>query len=1149
MNFIKKRMPDGIYKSSWLRKSLFIMRCILLFLLLGTLQITASVTYSQSTKLSLAVENTTVQDVLMRIEQESLFYFTYNVNQVNVSRKVSVNVKNRSVTDILDELFRGENVKYTINDKHIVLYKADKAEVPDTNQTVRAIKGTVTDTNGEPIVGANIIQKGTTNGVISDIDGNFNINAPEGAVLEISYIGYCSKAVKVGNKTTIRIMIEEDSQKLDEVVVVGYTSQKKGLLAGSVVTTKFSEGLTELPVSSPSEVLAGKMSGVNVSVPTGKPGAQPDVSVRTGTTWNTSPMLYVIDGAVRDKDAFKNLSSSEIESVSVLKDAASAAIYGARSDAGVVLVTTKTGKEGKPSINYTASLSADFATQEVNLTNLYEAGLTVNKMYANIGMTAPTGEAWSDEELAWAKNLPGRGYDMLKDVWNTPYVMNHSLSISGGSEKIKYFGAANYFTQDGFMASTDYKKLNLRLNITADITKDLQVYASIANTNTYTHSAPTEGTDATYTKVRVSYGGTPAHSTSGTKYIGTGWAYGNPAAAADGTSGYNNDNLLNPQINFSLNYKLPWVKGMSVKASYMGSWKNTRNKKYRRVESFYYPVLSGPNNHIVNVDDENLTSFYDSREMAGVWSEATWTTNQQLNFQASYDRLFGKHHVNAALVYEASNEEFYKMSNGRQRFPLYQTDQYWATSSSHDDMSADGGPDTKSGRASYILVGGYDYDNKYIFNFSMRYDGSMKFAPDERWGLFPAASAAWVLSQESFLRDNDKITHLKLRASVGLTGNDAVGGWQWQESYSTGKAYMFGENLSKSYGLKYGSLVNPHLTWEKSLSYNVGVDYEFLGHLHGSVEYWYKHTYDILGNRQNTLPVTFSRSMPAENYGVVNAQGVDLSIGWRDRTGNVDWFANLTASYGWNKVVEKDYSKGLFDWEVPVGKSTTYKSGYSGYIIRNEEQLNEFLANNPNYKTGPTGGLPIQVGSLVYVDKSGPNGTPDGIIDKYDKDVLYSNTNPVNFGLNLGATWKNLSVEVTFTGKLHNPKGFDALAGYYNSELFNTEWLTDSWTPENPDALLPLMVPRNYRTYSWGDVDYWYADASYIRLSNLNIGYTFNFERPLGNAIQGIKLFATGTNLFYISNFKHWHPELSPGTSGVGYPIMRTLGGGVSVNF
>ena len=592
--------------------------------------------YAQQQQVKLTGSNLPLKSVFKQIEKQTDLSIDYRSQDVDDSRIVRQMPKATTVQQAMNQLLAGTDCVVTFSNGHIIIKKHASNTI---NQQSKLVKGTIVDATGMPVIGANVMVKGTTNGTITDMDGNFSLEAPVGATLVVSYIGLANQEVKaVGNNLTITM--KEDAEALDELVVVGYTSQKKGLLAGSVETTKFDESLAQIPVSSPSAVLAGKMAGVKVSTPSGEPGSQPGVSVRTGTTWNTSPMLYVIDGAVLDANAFANLSATEIETVTVLKDAASAAVYGARSDAGVVLVTTKRGKEGKPSINYTANFSADFATQEVELTNLYEAGLLVNQEYKNFGLTAPTGIAWSDEELEWAKNLPNHGYNTMDEVWNTPYVMNHSLSVSGGSEKIKYFAAANYFTQKGFLASTDYDKLNLRMNITADITKDLQLYASISNTNTSTSSAPTEGTGATYGKSRIAFNYMPVYSSDGTKYIGDGWAYGNVAAAANGASGYENKDWMNPIVNISITYKLPWVNGLSLKASYMGSWENTRKKSYRRTEKFYYPVSSGANGHIKNVDDVNLTRYYESSETAGLWGGSEWWTDQQLNFQVNYDRTF-----------------------------------------------------------------------------------------------------------------------------------------------------------------------------------------------------------------------------------------------------------------------------------------------------------------------------------------------------------------------------------------------------------------------------------------------------------------------------------------------------------------------------
>ena len=579
----------------------------------------------------------------------------------------------------------------------------------------------------------------------------------------------------------------------------------------------------------------------------------------------------------------------------------------------------------------------------------------------------------------------------------------------------------------------------------------------------------------------------------------------------------------------------------------MGSWKTQRGKDYTALQKFYYPKKSGANNHIIDVTD--LNNYYVSNEGAGISGWGKWWVNQQLNFQVNYDNRWGDHHVNAAAVYEASNNNYHYVWAKRDQFPLYQTDQFWAAGSSTDKQFSNGGPDTDGGRASWVFIGGYDYANKYILNFSVRYDWSMNFAPSERWGVFPAVSAAWVASEERFLKDVEWIDFLKLRGSVALTGNDAVGGWQWQTSYKSGGNYMFGENAAVNNGLQYGSLVNEYLTWEKSTGINVGVDYRFLDHMHGAVEYWHKHTFDILGNRQNSLPTTFSKTMPAENYGVINGQGIDFSVGWEDHFGKVNWHADVNLSYGWNKVEVQDYAACLLDWEIPVGKDRSYITAYEGRILRSQAEVDAFKKENPNYVMPTGGGVDLRPGSFVYIDKSGPDGKKDGIIDRYDKDILYNNNNPIYMGLNLGATWKGLSVEATFTGKFHNYKNFGSLADYHGNQMWNREWVENSWTPENPNAELPMLAPRDYRSYAWTDVNYYWQKANYIRLSNLNIGYTFDFAQPLGNAISSIKVFATGTNLFYISGFKRWDPELNPGWSGVGYPVMRTLGGGISVNF
>ncbi|MGF7230738.1 SusC/RagA family TonB-linked outer membrane protein, partial [Arachidicoccus sp.] len=719
------------------------------------------------------------------------------------------------------------------------------------SKTIKAT-GIITDANSVPLVGATIRETGGSAATQTNTSGHFEISVPLNSKLTIKMIGYKMAVIKVISENPIYIRLDSAAANLDDVVIIGYTSQKKELLTGAVSTVNVSQAMKELPVSSAADLLAGRAAGVRVSDNPGRPGTQNSVSIRTASSWNSQPVLYVIDGMIRDAATFQNLAPNEIESMAVLKDAASAAIYGVRSDGGVIVVTTKRGKIGTPSIVYTVGYSADFPTQQVPLTNLYQSGLLTNQMYANVNSidprvsaTPPQGTAWSQQELDWAKAIPGQGYDALKTVWNTPFIMTHGITISGGKDKIKYFASANYYDQGGFMKSTDYKKWNLRLNVTADITSNLQLYTGLAMSNENMAEAPIEGTDATYTKLRASFNTFPTYSTEGDRYLSSGWAYGNASAEANGLIGYQHTNTIDPQANISLTYRLPWVSGLSFKASYMADWSNSHYKEYDAHSTFWLPVLSGANNHIVDAKDADLTTMFTNTNFWGLYSTAKWQNNNQLNFQASYVKDFGLNHIDAALVFEKSQSSYSSMWNQNQGFPVYQTDQYWATNSDHDDMWSGGGPDYSTGRASYIGQINYSYAEKYLLNLSVREEGSMYFAPNERWGTFPAASAGWVLTKENFLKHNKIITNLKLRASIGLTGNDAVvSGWQWQQSYKSGGTYYFGDpSASSNVGIKYGSLVNPNLTWEKSLGYNVGADFEFIQHLSGSVNYWFKHTY------------------------------------------------------------------------------------------------------------------------------------------------------------------------------------------------------------------------------------------------------------------------------------------------------------------
>ena len=1009
----------------------------------------------------------------------------------------------------------------------------------------RLVTGVVLDSQGEPVVGANVFEKGEkTNGTITDIDGKFSLNVSDNATLVVSFVGFKNQEIAVKGRDKIDIRLADDSELLDEVVVVGYMTQKKGLVTGAVSSMKMNEKLNTLPTTSAGNILVGKLAGVSVSTPNGLPGAAPSISIRTGSSWNDQNVTYVIDGVVRGGGDFNNLSPNEIEDITVLKDAASAAIYGSRSAGGVIIVTTKKGTRGKPVFNYSYGYSIDTRTKNSDLTSGVEAA----ELYGRInGEADPAGWAWSQEEIDHIRTINnGWGYDQLDAVWRNPVTQTHNFSVNGGSEKVRYFGAASYVKQEGFLKPYTYDKYNIRMNVTADITKDLEVFAGLAVYNTFQGNAVFENAEANYGKLRVWQPDQPVYTDSG-KHIDFGWIANN-GASVDGKGGYNKSQMLKPQAVISATYKAPFLKGLSAKISYSRSWVHDLNKIYYTNYDLYQVKKSGTHNHIFSTKDEDIIGTRKTTWVGKdyIQRKSSWSGDKQFNVQLSYENVFNNlHRVSGTLVTEWYEGDGASVHGGRETFPVYMTDQFWAASSARADTWGGGDTDWQSGRFSYIGQFSYSYADKYLLSFSFREDGSMNFAPSQRWGFFPAGSLGWVISEESFF-NKSAIQFLKLRASVGLTGNDSVGGWQWQESYKSGSSAYFGSSPSKSVGITYGSVVNPNLTWEKALSYNVGADVNFLNHWTVSADYWYRNSYDILGSRQNTLPNSFSLTMPAENYGEIHAQGFDLQLGYHGNNKDFSYYGNLTMSYGWNKTIKQDYAENARWIDIPVGKSRSYITGWEfDKIIRTQEELDAFKAEHPNYQHN---GLSPELGMMVFKDLSGPDGKPDGIINDWDKVILKNSNNPVIYGLNLGGSWKGLSVDMMFSGQLGVDKWATDLAGGVEWNRMWKKWYNDSWTPENQNATLPKRISsNNAKTYETAS-SYWLKDASFMRLKYLTVSYDLPKNQFYNKLFDNVRFFVTGTNLFVLSSFNknYYDPEIGNGNA---FPILRSVNLGVDVKF
>lgn len=1098
--------------------------------------------FAQEQKVSVNLKQRPLTELFSSIEKQTPYRFSYRDIVLKNKGNVTVSERNTPARQVLENVLHPLGLDFALqSEKNIVIFNRSESQT-DNRATPKKIKGIITDESGQPVIGANVVVKGTTNGTITDIDGNFSLEVTEGDILIVSYIGYLTQTKEIGKENILAITMKEDSKQLEEVVVVGYMTQKKASLTGSVSSMKVKDNLKTVPATSMGSLLAGKMAGVNIGTVSGIPGSTPDISIRTTSSWkeDAQPVTFVIDGIVRDATDFNNLSPNEVEDISVLKDAASAAIYGSRSSGGVIIVTTKKGKTGKPTINYSYGFSIDSRTGNQELTDGVQTAELYNRVSPN------PSQNWTQEEIDYIASINGGyGYNQLEEIWKSPTTQTHNLSVSGGSDKIHYFAAASYMKQKSFLKPATYDKYNIRMNVTADITDDFEVYAGFALNNTKKNNIVYEGADALYKKLRIWQPEQPVYTDSG-QYIDYGWI-GNVGAWVNGDGGYNKEKYIKPQAVFKATYKAPFLKGLSASIQYSKSWRHNASNEFYYNYDMQVTKKSGANSRIISTKDEDIVSVKRSSWTSKDYLKKTssWKDDEQLNFYINYSNTFNDvHQVDAVVLtewYEGYSDQVY---GGRETFPIYLYDQFWAASNARADTYGGGDASMKNGRMSYVGQFNYSYANKYLLSFSFREDGSMNFAPGRRWGFFPAGSVGWVISEEKFF--NQKwVQFLKLRASIGLTGDDSVGGWQWMDSYTTGESVYFGTNPSRNQGLTYGTVSNPYLTWEKALSYNVGIDINFLDHWHLTADYWFRKSYDILDNRQTTLPTTYSRNMPAENYGKMNAQGFDLELGYNGRSNDFTYYGNFTLSYGWNEITYKDYAENAQWVDIPIGTSTSRIVGYDfDRIIRTQEELDAFNMEHPDYTFN---GIAPELGMIVYKDHSGPDGTPDGIIDSWDRVEIDNRNFPVVYGLNLGGSWKGLSLDLMFSGQLGVNKSYRSIAGNVEWNRMYKGWYDDSWTEENPDASLPRMVSANVpSSYRDTDSQFWYKKTNFLRLKYITLSYDLPKNQFYNKLFDNVRVFVSGSNLFCWSSFKYYDPELGDGNS---YPIMRSFNFGIDVQF
>lgn len=1107
---------------------------ILIFGFITTL--VAENAYSQSTRISINAKNEKIQEILSQIENKSGYSFVYDATLMNADKQISISLNNKTVQDVLDAIFNDSDMTYRIVDDYIIItpskQEVDSNITPKTAQQTFEIKGVVTDTAGEPLPGVNVYEKSNPqNGVITGIDGSYAINISSAdEILIFSFIGFDDQEINVASRSTINITLTEEVTGLDEVVVVGYGTQKKVNLTGAV-TSVAGEELTKAPTSNLTNMVGGRVAGVFSYNGNGRPGSGSSLNIRGLNTLGNNQPLIVVDNVPRDD--FSSFDPNEIESITVLKDAAATAVYGARANNGVFLITTKRGKVGKPTITYNGSVGFQNPTNYPDLMSAYEYAVTRNQGLLNRGFD-PENPAhanyFSTEEEIQLYKEGKKGTNWYDESFSkNAMIQNHNITLNGGGEAIKYFMSAGYVDQDGMYESIGYKAYRFRSNIDAKITNSTNIEVDI------------DGQQQNYMNSGWHANTIFAHMIRQSPTNESYWPSGRPFNTGGEhpiemikNSGYDREKNHSFQGSIGLNQKLDFItKGLAARA------RASYGKKFDFRKKFFLPYT------MYNEDEEgNVTG---SKVVGGktyLNEKFTHSYSSFYNVAITYDQIFGNHDINALILYEQSEALGDYMDGTKSEFAINSKDELFVSGSENEQLT--GSSLIHDARKALVGRLSYAFASKYLLEGSFRYDGSYIFPKDKRFGFFPSVSAAWRISEEDFFKNSETlkfIDYLKIRASRGLIGNDRVNPFQFQDAYTLETRYGPFYNSTPDPSIYAGVYPNPDITWEKSLNTNIGFDLSVLNSLFTmEFEYFMKDTRDILWSRIRSTPATFGRALPNENYAEVENKGMEIVLSHHNTIGSdFKYNVRFTGSYATNKVTQIDDPADGLDFQKQLGKPIGYRYGYKALgFFQSEEEAQ-------NYLDGKQFGLTSLPGDIKYEDIDG-----NGIIDSNDQILLSNKTNSPKFMYGLSGTLEYKSFDFSFfiqgaagVNVLISSTGRNMFQGGGSSNTFS--YLTDYWSPDNTDAKYPLAwVDRrsvNDRTSS-----VWLKDAPYARLKTINLGYTLPKAVLSRLPIQNARFFISGENVFTWSKFKEFDPEVESG-AGSYYPQQKTFSVGVNVSF
>ncbi|AYN66356.1 TonB-dependent receptor [Euzebyella marina] len=1121
-----------------------VMRTIVLLLTFGLTTVMANDTFSQ-TRMNIKVEQVSLENLLNEIQRNSKFIFFYRDDILPKGEKVSVAKEDATLESILKPVLNRFNLGFNVNDRQVTIIKLSDTPLLKINNGIKPqsflISGTIIDSNGEPLPGANVLEQGTTNGTQTDFDGNFSLSlSSSSATLVISYIGFATKEVPVNGQNSVNITLEESAAGLEEVVVVGFGTQKKLNLTGAVSAID-SEDLQNRPITSSSQALQG-IQGVYINQVGGQPGNDgATIRIRGVGTLNNNNPLVLVNGI---EFPINDLNPNDIESVTVLKDAASAAIYGSRAANGVVLVTTKKGSE-QSQISYSNSVGLQ---EVISLPRVVKDPIRWMELYSQAQLNFGT----SEDALVFPQSLieeyrqgmqtdpftyPNNDwYDIMFDP---AFIQQHNLRFTGGSSKSTYALSLGILDQNGVLRSTDSERYNTNFTVNSDLNK----FVSIGGTFNFSYKTRDEPVVGIPEVMEMIFKAQSYHPTKledgnyGMNFfdIPGHRRFRSPLALTDeGDTDIRNIKLF---LNTFAEIKLPL--NIVYKLNIGLTSENERRKIFTPQITLYdaktkepTQIQAGGNPYVTFAGQQRGVDQRDDKSF-------NWTVFNTLKWDKSFtDRTDLS--ILLGTSYEKFDDSFFTASNeGYLSNNLYELN----AGSTNPIVS---GTSTESSLVSYFGRANFVLNSKYLFEANFRYDGSSRFAPGNKWGFFPSMSAGWRINEENFLKDIDWLGQLKVRASWGQLGNERIGFFRYLDLISPGQDYTFGNVINPGTAVLVDN--DDGISWETTTISNIGVDASFFGgKLTTSFEYFDKTTEDVL--RPVGIPSQVgSLGGPIRNIGAIENDGIEFSLGHREYFGNFRYNLSGSVTYITNKVVD-------LNGEIILEDNST--DGRGPFNITQEgNPINQFLLyqadglfqSQEEIDAHAFQGTDTQPGYIKYKDLDN-----NGVIDLNDRQAEGNTIPKYTYSFNLNFGYKNFSLNTFWQGvegvQTYN-KHVSGVPFWFGTSL-PVGWANDSWTPENRDASFPILTRyQDTQATLFRPSDYWLLDASYLRLKNIQLAYDFNAEVLESIGMTKLSIFCNAQNLLTFTPLKDFDPETDLiGNNFFDYPSTKIYTIGLNVSF